>query len=551
MNSLNNIQKNHSNKIISSFFLIILIIGCFTFTDYGISIDEEFQRSSGYYWLSYVLDFTSFNNLATEVQNKYNDIKSFTLLSPEIISFYGVIFDLPLALIETLFNVENSRNYFFLRHLINFLIFFISSIFFYKLLLNRFNNFYVGFIGTIFYVLSPRIYGSSFYNNKDTLFLSLVTIALYYCFKSLDNLNYKNIIIFSIISAICTSTRIIGIFIPVSFLLIFLMSKTSGKTNYKTIYKILFYIILYYFFLVIHWPFLWEAPIKNFIWLITSTDQFLIKMEVMFSGNYFKSNLLPFSYLPTWIIISTPVIHLIFFFLGSFYVFRRILIRFTNIKENNNFSDFWRGNNEKKDFYIFFSFLICFIYLIFIHKTFFNGWRHSYFLNIFLVYFSTYGFYLVYNNIKIIKKKIMLLLLVLLMTFFLAGRMLIYHPYQNIYFNFLVTDVMKQGFDIDYNGLSGIDFLQKILVNYDNKKINIAVASYLPLERSLALLKESDKKKINIVGQEYAIADYIFSNNISEVNKKLNNKYKIPNNFTKIDELIIDDAKVYNVYRRN
>ena len=130
MNSLDNIQKNHSNKIISAFFLIILIIGCFTFTDYGISIDEEFQRSSGYYWLSYVLDFTSFNNLATEVQNKYNDIKSFTLLSPEIISFYGVIFDLPLALIETLFNIESSRNYFFLRHLINFLIFFISSIFF-------------------------------------------------------------------------------------------------------------------------------------------------------------------------------------------------------------------------------------------------------------------------------------------------------------------------------------------------------------------------------------------------------------------------------------
>ena len=60
--------------------------------------------------------------------------------------------------------------------------------------MNRFNNFYISFIGTIFYVLSPRIYGSSFYNNKDTLFLSLVTIALYYCFKSLDNLNYKNIL---------------------------------------------------------------------------------------------------------------------------------------------------------------------------------------------------------------------------------------------------------------------------------------------------------------------------------------------------------------------
>ena len=30
--------------------------------------------------------------------------------------------------------------------------------------------------------MSPRIYGSSFFNNKDVVFLSLVTIALFYCF---------------------------------------------------------------------------------------------------------------------------------------------------------------------------------------------------------------------------------------------------------------------------------------------------------------------------------------------------------------------------------
>jgi len=551
VNSLNNIQINHSNKIISAFFLIILIIGSFTFTDYGISIDEEFQRSSGYYWLSYVLDFTNLNELKIEVKNEYNNIKGFTLLSPETIPFYGIIFDLPLAFIETFFNIENSRNYFFLRHWFNFFIFFISSIFCYRLLLNRFNIFYVSFLGTIFYVLSPRLYGSSFYNNKDTLFLSLVTIAIYYCFKSLDKHSYKNLIIFAIISAICTSTRIIGIFIPISFILIYFLSAISQNRYFRDIYKILFYLAAYYFFLVLHWPFLWEAPLKNFILLFGSTDQLLVNMKVMFNGTYYDSNLLPYYYVPIWIAISTPVIHLIFFFPGFFYIFKRSFSRFINIKEKSNFSDFWRGDAEKKDFYILFNFLICLLYVVFIHKNFFNGWRHIYFLNIFLIYFSTYGFYLIYNNSKTVIKKTILFLLVFLMLSLLTTRMIIYHPYQNIYFNFLVNDEVKKGFDIDYNGLSGISFLKKILANNKDKKIIVSVASYLPLERSLALLKKNDRNRIKIVGQEYLISDYIFTNNISEVNKNFDNKYNIPKKFIKVDELFIDGAQLYKVYKKN
>ena len=55
----------------------------------------------------------------------------------------------------------------------------------------------------------------------------------------------------------------------------------------------------------------------------------------------------------------------------------------------------------------------------------------------------------------------------------------------------------------------------------------------MPLERSLKLLSPAQAKQIQIVGQEYFMADYIFNNNISEVNKFKNNKYKIPDNFEK------------------
>ena len=52
-----------SKTIIFLLFSIFFAMGTITFKDYGISIDEEFQRRSGFYWLSYVLNFTAFNEL--------------------------------------------------------------------------------------------------------------------------------------------------------------------------------------------------------------------------------------------------------------------------------------------------------------------------------------------------------------------------------------------------------------------------------------------------------------------------------------------------------
>ena len=79
----------------------------------------------------------------------------------------------------------------------------------------------------------------------------------------------------------------------------------------------------------------------------------------------------------------------------------------------------------------------------------------------------------------------------------------------------------------------------------------IGVASYLPLERSIKLLDKEDRERIVIVGQEYENAHYIYSNFMSEVDKNFDDKYKIPSNFTKIDEFVLDDIKVYEVFKKD
>ena len=94
-------------------------------------------------------------------------------------------------------------------------------------------------------------------------------------------------------------------------------------------------------------------------------------------------------------------------------------------------------------------------------------------------------------------------------------------------------------------------FFEKIIFEDDREIINIAVASHTPIQRGLEGISFKFKKKLNIVGQEYNIADYIFKNNISEVNSNLIKKYDIPKNFSKMYELEVDKVIIYEIYKRD
>ena len=127
-------------KIFFFIFFIYFFIGISIVKDYGISIDEEFQRFSGFYWLSYVLEFLPFDNVRIDALNKLNDIQGLTLPNPKDFPFYGVVFDLPLAFLETILKIESSKSYFLLRHQATFIIFFISAIYFYLIVKSRFKT---------------------------------------------------------------------------------------------------------------------------------------------------------------------------------------------------------------------------------------------------------------------------------------------------------------------------------------------------------------------------------------------------------------------------
>ena len=543
-------SNNFFYKNISYFlFFFFFVSGITIFSDYGISVDEEFQRYSCFYWLNYALQFTPFETLKLNVLDKLNNIDGFTLPLPEDYPFYGVTFDLPAALLETIFKIQEPKNYFLFRHFLTFSIFFIGTIYFYKILANRFKQKSIIILGLLIYISAPRIFGDSFYNNKDIIFLSLVTISIYYNFRLIDNFSYKNISYFSFFSALSCASRIFGIFLPLSFLLFKFFSFLNKKTNNSDLKKIFLFIILFLFFFYILWPFIWEAPFKNFLISLNKFSNFDFQIHMLFNGNYVLTTFLPLSYLPVWVLVTTPIITSITFFIGFVYFVKRFFLRSINIKKISIHEDFWRGNDEKKDFYIFFNFSLIATYIILSNASLFTGWRQLYFLHFFLVYIATFGIYFLIIFFKKERLFFYSILSLILINFY---QIYLWHPFQGSYFNSLITNNKKNHFEVDYWGLSGVKFINHVLSLEDKKKeIKIGVSSYIPLERSLKMLKKDQAMRVKIVGQNYQKADYIFNNNMSEVNKFKNDKYLIPKNFKKIDEFYLNGFIIYELYKNN
>ena len=135
-----------------------------------------------------------------------------------------------------------------MRHLVTFLLFYTSVFFFYRLCKYRFNSWKIGLLGSLFLILSPRIFAHSFYNPKDLPFLSMFIISIYTLVSYLNRKTLPRAAIHALICALLIDIRILGIIVPL-FTVIFLFAdlliiKPIKIKNKKIIGSFLLYMAL-------------------------------------------------------------------------------------------------------------------------------------------------------------------------------------------------------------------------------------------------------------------------------------------------------------------
>ena len=525
------------------FFLIFFLIGIFLFQDYGISIDEDNTRIVGFLSLEYIFKifFPEHVSLIKETISDQRGAHSGFETS-------GVIFDLPMAFLELIFQIDDSKQYYMLRHFFNFFLFFISVYFFFLLVKNRYNSWTFGILGSLFLIMSPRIFANSFYNNKDVVFMSLFIISLYAAINFLEKQNYKNALIFSLLSAMLINVRILGLFLPPLIFLIYIINILRDQ-NYKKeiILPLILFLILTSLFTVLFWPYLWENPIEHFLFSVKTLSSHNLNFYTYYLGQYFFSTDPPWHYSLVWIFISTPFLYITLFIIGFFFIAQRTTRRLLRIDKNNSYIDLWRGKKELQDLIFFLTFLIPLIIVIDSGSVSYDGWRHLYFIYPSLLLIAMLGIHLI--MITFFKKKknylfIISFILILPTIFWMYKN----HPFQNVYFNFLAGKNYNEKFEMDFSGVSNNKVLQYISEN-EVGKTKIYSLSTTDLNLSKKILKKEIRETIEIV-HDINSANYI-TNNYRDWRGNLDpRKINIPKGFKILYEIKVDDVAINSIYKK-
>lgn len=515
-------------------FLIIILssflINSFNLKDYGYAWDDYLMRYTGFVNLKYII-----KKINPNIEEKYDSLKKIQDLNEWRDKYYGPSFETTAAAIEILTNnfetnksnYKNNSNNYYLRCFILILLMHISYFFFFKTSQHITKNYFLSIIGLLTLISYPRFFAEQHYNTRDLYLCALTIMCLYFGKKILNKIKIKNILLFSFFCSLAITTRISALIIPFAIIFLMLLKEKFNFQKTRWTIIIVFFLIL---FTYITFPFLWENPLRNSFEVFQKLSNHSWRGNVLYFGTYYKSIELPWHYILLWFILTTPLTYLLIFCFTLVYSFKKIFEGgLKNIKNNII---------KHKYFYLNLGiFVFAFILIMFLQKNKYNGWRHSYFLFIFFLYSIIYFVNLV--RVRIIKFSIYsIVILTISSNFYWIYKN---HPYQNLYFNFLVKEPYKQ-FDMDWLGLTNKDLL-KYLLKYDNsEEIKIWAASGTSLDATTKnLLNFDEAKRIKAVKLEIE-ADYILNNYINN-QRDYSLQYKL------IKEIKVSGSKVNSLYK--
>ncbi len=445
------------------FFICLFTVACFIFTDYGIYWDEGVQ-------------WTQIGAL------NYNYIR--TGNSAELLSnfhrYYGPSYEIVLFAAEKLFDLTDARHIFMLRHGICFLTFFIAVLCFYFLCLKIFKRHALSLLGCLMLVLSPRIFADSFYNSKDLSMLCFCIISAYTMYLFIEKQTIFSAFIHALLCGFAVDIRIMAILLPIATVYFFFLQKE------RKIIPLLVFIAYSLFFIMAFWPVLWLDPVQNFIEAFKQMSNYPVKGSTnLYFGQSVPAADLPWHYIPAWIGITTPVVYSVLFITGLFFVIK------------NSFASFKSTFMLHSVLFMLFTPVVAIIVL---NSSLYDGWRHVFFIYPFFLIIAVYGFSQVFQIIKnMMIKKLIVVITVLSMAYTIIVMIGI-HPFQNVYFNVLAGNNLRQRFEMEYWGLSYKQALEYILAHDKSDQIHITAANLpgylnfycIPAEDRMRLVKDKD-----------------------------------------------------------
>ena len=432
-----------SKFLIPLFLAVYLLCGLRICSDYGATSDERNQIKAGHITWDAIAGLFGAEPVFKDLPKlkEYNN------------RFYGQAATFPTVLIEAAsgFSIDEA-DIIRMRHVWNFLMFFAGTTALAILMNKRVKRKETVLCVLILYVLTPRLFGDAFYNDRDVMEISLywISLALFIHFQQ------KPLTITALLSgfffALTINTRYYGIF------LIFLpiLSWFFEKREKKLFLIIIFTLIFWFLFTPAFWTNLTEefrTAFQMFVLAKQRTKETDGNALMLFFGNLYKEKELPFWYLPVWMFISTPLVPQLF--------------ALTGIAE---------GVRNFKRHCIMDKFLLVFLLagvtvVMIIRPILYNGWRHLFVLYVPFFYFAAIGLDRLLSSPRIMVRAAVLMLAAV-SAIYTGYRIKSLHPYEYIYLNPLFQN-REDDFDKDYWLLSTTECMNYMAEHTAEHDINV------------------------------------------------------------------------------
>jgi hypothetical protein len=466
---------------------ISMILGILIHADYGISWDEPSQRNIGMKSWGYM-----FKGDKSYEGFYYKE--------------YGVAFEVPLIQLEKLMGLEDPADIYRMRHLIAHFFFLFSAFVFYLLIWFLYKNRLLAITGYLMLLLSPRIFAHSFFNTKDITFMGMFILCLFLAALAFARKKPWYFLVYGILTGLLVNIRIMGILLPAVTVMFLLIDLVTEKNRSRLLASLLIYLVSAASILILTWPYLWSDPAGNFGKAFASMSKYRWDNYILMFGEFVRSTRIPWWYFPSWFVITTPVIYFIAGISGILVLivkFLRSPIRFlVNTPERNQMLYF-----------------ICFIApvgaVIHLHSVLYDTWRQLFFIYPMFLLMAVYGLFSLSNGKSSTGSlfKVAASVLILLSFVNSAWFMIRNHPYQDVYFNHLVShreEFLRKNFEMNFWGNAYNKALENILQN-DNRERLYIMAANMPGEHNLMLMPERDRKRVVFV-YSLARANYFMTN---------------------------------------
>ena len=286
--------------------------------------------------------------------------------------YYGVAFDMPLLLVERALGLQDTRHIYLTRHLLMHLFFiaggFACGMFAYRTL----GSGWVALFAMLMFLLHPRLYAHSFFNVKDIPFAAMLLIALYLAHRAFRKDTLVAFLIAGIGVGLAINMRPFGLMLPPMILAMRALDLwQAGRDERKRVLMTgAAFLAAAVATVYASHPYHWENPLR-FIEGVRVLSQHPTLINNLFMGEIYRSDAVPWNYIPVWFAITTPPVALGLGALGATAVCWQAIARPLAAL---------RDRETRFRMLLLGCFVMPVVVVVALQSNIYGGWRHMYFL---------------------------------------------------------------------------------------------------------------------------------------------------------------------------